>query len=43
MQSFLIKNNFVRRFVPSFTEIVNPLHDMIKKNDNFKWDIKEKE
>ena len=29
MQSFLGKINFVRRFVPSFSEIVRPLQNMI--------------
>jgi hypothetical protein len=42
MQSFLGKIYFVRRFVPSFDEIVKPLQDMIKKNVEFKWGPKEK-
>jgi hypothetical protein len=42
MQSFLGKINFVRIFVPSFTEIVKPLQDMIKKNSTFKWEDKER-
>jgi hypothetical protein len=33
----------LRRFVPSFVEIVKPLQDMIKKNADFKWGPKEKE
>jgi hypothetical protein len=37
MQSFLGKINFVRRFISDFTEIVNPLQEMIKKYFNFKW------
>jgi hypothetical protein len=43
MQSFLGKINFVRRFVPSFVEIVKPLQDMIKNNYAFKWEEKERE
>jgi hypothetical protein len=31
MQSFLGKINFVRRFVPSFSEMVRPLQNLIKK------------
>jgi hypothetical protein len=42
MQSFLGKINFIRVFVPSFAKIVNPLHDMIKKNFAFRWDEKKK-
>jgi hypothetical protein len=40
MQSFLGRINFVRRFVPIFSEIVKPMQDMIKKNVEFKWDLK---
>ena len=43
MQSFMGKINFVRRFVPSFSEIVRPLQNMIKKDSNFSWGDKEKE
>ena len=32
MQSFLGKINFVRRFVQSFSEMVRPLHNLIKKD-----------
>jgi hypothetical protein len=35
--------NFVRRFIPSFSETVKPLQDMIKKNVEFRWGSKEKE
>jgi hypothetical protein len=42
MQYFLRKINFVRKFVPSFSEIVNPLEDMIKKNVEFNGVPKEK-
>ena len=31
MQTFLGKINFVRRFIPSFSEIIRPLQKMIKK------------
>ena len=37
MQAFLGKINFVRRFVPIFSETVRPLQQMIKKNVEFKW------
>ena len=42
MQSFLGKINFVRRFVPSFSEIVRPLRNMIKKDSSFSWGDREK-
>ena len=42
MQSFLGKINFVRRFVPSFSEIVRPLQNMIKKDSSFSWGDREK-
>ena len=41
MQSFLGKINFVRRFVPSFSEMVRPLQNMIKKDAIFKWGSQE--
>ena len=43
MQSFLGKINFVRRFIPSFSEIIRPLQKMIKKDDVFNWGQTEKE
>ena len=43
MQSFLGKINFVRIFVPSFSEIVCPLQNMIKKYTTFNWEKNEKE
>jgi hypothetical protein len=43
MQSFFGRINFVRRFVPYFTEIVKPLQRMIKKDVQFKWTPVEKE
>jgi len=43
MQSFLGKINFVRRFVPSFSKIIRPLQNMIKKDSSFSWgDIEKK-
>ena len=42
MQSFMGKINFVRRFVPSFSEIVHPLQNMIKKDNIFSWGDREK-
>jgi hypothetical protein len=37
MQSFLGKINFVRRFVPSFSEMVRTLQNIIKKDVQYKW------
>jgi hypothetical protein len=37
MQSFLGKINFIRCFVPTFSEMVRPLQNMIKKDVLFKW------
>ena len=39
MQSFLGKINFVRRFIPSFSEIIRPLQKMIKKDAIFNWGL----
>jgi len=43
IQCFSGKITFVRRFVPNFTEIVNPLQQMIKKEVLFKWTHFEKD
>jgi hypothetical protein len=37
MQSFLGKINFVRRFVLSFSEMVQPLQNLIKKDALYRW------
>ena len=37
MQSFMGTINFVRRFVPNFVQIVNPLQQMVKQSVQFKW------
>ena len=37
MQSFLGKINFVRRFVPKFSQVVKPLQFLVKKDIPFKW------
>ena len=37
MQSFLDKINFVRIFIPIFSEIICPLQKMIKKDAIFNW------
>ena len=37
MQSFMGKINFVRRFVPNFSQVVKPLQQLVKKNVQFKW------
>ena len=36
VQSFLGKINFMSRFIYNFSEIVDPLQEMIKKDSNFK-------
>ena len=43
MQSFLGKINFVRRFIPNFSEIIRFLQKMIKKDVIFNWGQIEKE
>ena len=43
MQSFLGQINFVKRFVPEFSQIVLPLQNMVKKNSVFKWGHNERE
>lgn len=43
MQSFLGQINFVKRFVPDFSQIVLPLQTMIEKNSVFKWGSEEKQ
>jgi hypothetical protein len=37
MQSFLGQINFVRRFIPSFSEMVRPLENLIKKDVQYHW------
>ena len=37
MQSFLGQINFLKRFVPDFSQIILPLQSMIKKKSLFKW------
>jgi hypothetical protein len=37
MQSFLGQINFVRRFVPSFSKMVRPLQNLIKKDVQYHW------
>ena len=43
MQSFLGQINFVKRFVPKFSQIVLPLQTMIKKHSIFKLGDHERE
>eukprot|EP00253_Pinus_taeda_P016073 PITA_16073 len=43
MQSFLGQINFVKRFIPDFSQIILPLQIIIKKNSVFKWGLLEKE
>ena len=42
MQSFMGTINFVRRFVPDFSQTVKPLQQMVKQNAQFKWTETEK-
>jgi hypothetical protein len=35
VQSFLGQINFVRRFIPGFSEMVKPLHNLIKKDTQY--------
>jgi len=37
MQYFLGPINFVRRFIPNFSEMVRPLQNLIKKNVQYHW------
>ena len=37
MQPFLGKINFVRRFVPKFSQVVKPFQHLVKKDVPFKW------
>lgn len=43
MQPFLGQINFVKIFVPDFSQIVLPLQTMTKKNSIFKWGHNERE
>jgi hypothetical protein len=38
LQSFFGNINFIRRFIPSFTEIVKPINHSLKKDARFEWD-----
>jgi hypothetical protein len=40
LQSFLGNINFVKRFVPSFSEMVRPLQNLIKKDVVYRWGSK---
>ena len=43
MQSFMGTINFVRRFVPDFSQIIKPLQHMVKQGVQFKWTDSEKD
>jgi hypothetical protein len=38
MQSFFGKINFLRHFIPDFSQVVKPLNQLMKKDIRFKWD-----
>lgn len=38
IQAFMGKINFVRRFIPNFSYIVKPIHNLLKTNQSFIWD-----
>ena len=40
VQSFLGQFNFLRRFIPSFTEILMDITDMLRKDHEIKWIVK---
>lgn len=42
MQSFLGKINFVKWFIPNFSQIFKPLQDLMKKRSIYKWGDQEK-
>lgn len=37
IRQFLGKINFERKYVPKITEILNPLHNLLRKNVKFHW------
>jgi hypothetical protein len=42
VQFFIGKINFLRRFVPNFSEIIKPITNMLKKDVVIKWSLEEK-
>ncbi|KAF8747845.1 hypothetical protein RHS01_11234 [Rhizoctonia solani] len=43
VQSFLGFANFLRQFVANFSHMARPLHNLVKKEAQWKWDTKEEE
>jgi hypothetical protein len=37
LQSFIGTANFLRRFIPSFAELMSPLYDLLHKNSKWTW------
>lgn len=37
IQSFLSKENFLRRFITNFAEVVKYINSMLKKDNTFQW------
>ena len=37
LQGFLGLNNFIAKFIPKSTDIVHPLHNLLKKNVPWNW------
>jgi hypothetical protein len=42
IQSFLVKINFLRQFIPNFAEIVKLITNMLKKDSEINWTTKAK-
>jgi len=43
MQYFLVKINFLRKFISDYVQIIIPIQDMIKKDTLYNWGKKEKD
>ena len=35
--------NFLRRFITNFVEVVKYVNNLLKKDDNFKWYVEDKQ
>jgi len=41
MQKFLGLANYYRRFVKDFTKIARPLHELMRKEQKWEWEIRQ--